>query len=384
MGILASVGWVVLGVLYVVYKIGEEELNLGKLGGIGCVFFVVLFVTLFATIANFSEELAAALVLAGLLSIPIWVLVSSKRAKRLQREKQEELFEIQVIRNDLPMPTRSQMEKFIDDIRYAEEPSKQQLEYREMLRKAEANIATTPLDTNHFKDMQAAWIYYSNNGTNSPERRRIFGEQDLSSKTYFDPSVDRSNQTKTVSHIDIFKEAISSLPVTISSKWCDQPSFARKLFRLIDKSVPLTEETVYPLMLESCIRSSDWTLRWMQDEVNAMRIALLPKMIHVLSQTAISMKEMKEWLEVEAFQLCCLQAIQEKRFFKNEDLFPVLLKIYNDLLKKEFSHQPQKHNFVALWNGLNSVGKAVGKESSFFDYPKYIIEQDKEANHDHQ
>ena len=384
MAILASIGWIVLGVLYIVYKIGEEKLNLGKSGGIGCVFFAVLFITLFATIANFSEELAGALILAGIFSIPIWALVSSRREKRLQQEKQKELFEIRIIRNGLPMPTHSQMAKFIEDIHEAEEPSKQQLEYREMLRKAEANMPTTPLDANHFKDMQAAWIYYSNNDTHSPERRRIFGEQDLSSKTFFDPSIDRSKQAKTVSHIEIFSEATSNLRTRISLKWCDQPAFARKLFRMIDKSIPLTEETLYPLMLESCVRSSDWTLRWMQDEVNAVRIALLPKMMYVLSQTAISMKETKEWLEVEAFQLYCIQAILEKQFIKNEDLFPVLLKIYDDLLEKEFSHQPQKRNFVALWNGLNSAGKAVGKEGSFFDYPKYTIKQSKEANHDHQ
>lgn len=384
MGILAGIGWVVLGVLYVVYKIGEEEFNLGKLGGIGCVFFVVFFVTLFATIANFSEELAGILAFVGVFSIPIWAFASNKQAKKRQQARQEELFEIRIIRNDLPMPTLSQMTEFIDDILYTEEPSQQQLEYRVMLRKAEANTTTPPLDANHFRDMQAAWIYYSKNGIHSQERKRIFGDRELSEMKFFELSANNSEESEVISYTEVFRKAVEQLAVKIKLQWLNQPKFFRKVRGMIDKSIPLTEETLYPIMLESYNKSSDWTLHWMQDDVIAVRVSLLPKIVHVLAQIPMARKEQDEWLKVEEFQVTCLPAIREKRNLSSEEIFPALLKTYNGLLDKDFACQPQKYNFVALWNGLNSVGKAIGKEGSFFDYPKYIFKAHKEADHDHQ
>ncbi len=33
MGILVGIGWIIVGILYIIYKIGEEEFHLGKAVG---------------------------------------------------------------------------------------------------------------------------------------------------------------------------------------------------------------------------------------------------------------------------------------------------------------------------------------------------------------
>lgn len=189
MGILTGVLWIVAGVAYLLYKFGSEELKGGFLGGVGFVALVAAVIAAFVSVYDLSEALPGFLILMGFVGVIVFVIVANIRQlkpKKLPGTSDD--FEIRIIQNDLPMPTDSQMKSFINDIRYTTNPSQLQLEYREMLRRADANLPTVPLGVSHFKYMQAAWIYYSNSDAHTKERERIFGNQDLSKKTFFDPS----------------------------------------------------------------------------------------------------------------------------------------------------------------------------------------------------
>ena len=163
-------------------------------------------------------------------------------------------------------------------------------------------------------------------------------------------------------------------PAKINEKWCEQPKFAKGFAKMVDESVPISEETLYPLMLESYDRSVPFEKSWMRDDVNDVFSVLYPKMIHILSQILMDRKEEKEWLEIEAFQLRLFPMIQEGKIVKSEELFPILYEVYTEVLLKDYNTQSSRHDFVRLWRGLNAVGKAVGKSASFLNYPKYIIE----------
>lgn len=366
--------WLVAAViLCVLYKAGEEWLGLGKAGGVTFVILAALFIAVFHSIAGFSMNLVVELFFGGICAIIAGVILSEKRKKKLAKQKQYEQFEIRIIRNDLPMPASSQMASFIEDFRSTRQPSPQQWEYLQMLRKTDAGMETQPLDANHFKDMQAAWIYYSRTGILSPERKRIFGDQPLSEKQFFSPLADRTDEREVVSYADEFKKGVKNLSVQISDKWYEQPRFAQGIAKLVDESVPLSDEVLYPLMLESCDRSIDLSTFWMREDVAKVCGVLRPKMVHVLS-LPMNWNQEKEWLGIEAFQIALLPMMQQGKLLKSEDVFPVLYKIYTEALLKDFTRQSEKHNFVLLWHGLNAVGKAVGKNASFLNYPKYIIE----------
>lgn len=401
MGLVAIIGWVILGALYVVYKFGEEALDLGGLGGIGCIFSVVMFVFVLYCLAVFSTEITRnateATFLAWSIIIVLLIVVlggycgSSARKEEEQKEVREEEAAILAIIETLPSPTCSQMEQFINEIRTIEEPSEQQQIYRQFLQEADANIKTYPLDATRFKDMQAAWILYSKNDSKSSMRMHEFGEQDLSKKTYFDPSVDRSEEPVTGWDEKSFHMIVKQIPLKLKENWCCQPRFARKIFGMIENSETISAESLYPIMLEcykypaSCDTETDAALTKvrMKDDLTTVWLSLIPKVIHALSQIPFSGDEKQEWLKIENFRVICLPIVSEQRFLKPEGLFPEMLKIYNNLLNTEFSRQPQKYSFVTLWHGLNSVGKAVGKEDSFFDYPKFIPKEGKEGHHDH-
>ena len=90
--------------------------------------------------------------------------------------------------------------------------------------------------------------------------------------------------------------------------------------------------------------------------------------------TSMNVKQREEWLKVTDLRLACLPAVQTKHIMTNEEAFPILLNAYNKLLDTEFGSASPKYNFTLLWHGLNAVGKAAGKDVSFLNYPKYIVE----------
>lgn len=363
--------WIILGFLYIVYKFGEEKSGAGKGGGFGCVVVLVLSFYLLSVASEYSAELTAVLFLVLVLVVlPAWAILSDKYEKYKLHEKQEEQFEIRIIRCDLPLPTQSQMEEFIDDILSTKDPSPLQMEYRQMYRKARANITTETLDANHFLYMQAAWIYYSRTGADSPERRRIFGHQYLPSKTYFDPSVNRSEEPKTVNYTEAFEGATEKLTVKISPQWMEQPRFFENVASMVDKSTPLTEETLYPLMLKFRVNAQQWEFLWMDDEIRAVRSALYPKVSYVTSPLPMRNLQVEEWLKVDAFFVVCLTAVREKRSLTSEEIFPKMLRLYNSLVKEKFTSG--KYDFTLLWHGLDAVGRSIGMGGSFFDYPRFL------------
>lgn len=397
MGLLVGIVWIVVGVLYIIYKFGEEELDLGKSGGIGCIFAVVTVFLIVYCFAVFCTEVTrndaeatllvwsiiAVLLIGGFLCY----LSSSAQKEERRRETQEEETAILAINETLPLPTCSQMAQFINEIRTIEKPSEQQQIYRRFLQEADADKRTYPLDAARFKDMQAAWIFCSKNDSKSSRRKYEFGDQDLSEKAYFDPSIDRSREPTTGWDEKSFYMLVKQIPLNLKENWCCQPRFARKVFGMMEESETISAESLYPIMLEcyqhpaSCETETDAALAKvrMRDDLTSVWLSLIPKVIHVLSQVPLSRDEEQEWLKIEDFQAICLPAVSEQRFVKPEELFPEMLKIYNALLSTEFSRQPQKYSFVALWHGLDSVGKAIGKEGSFFDYPKYIVESEELA-----
>lgn len=375
-GMIIGAWWLAFGILYFIYKVGEELLGLGKGGG--CVFTIVTMVFI-ALLVSLTEDFAlvgAILLLVGFVSLIAAVILSEKGKKKAEEERQLEQPEIQIIRNTLPMPTASQMASFIEEIRSGSivDLSPQQREYFRMLGRADAGMETQRLDASHFKDMQAAWIYYSKTGIRSHERRRLFGNQNLAYKQYFEPVFDCPDEQRVISYAEEFKKGVENLSAKINEKWCEQPKFAKGFAKMVDESVPISEETLYPLMLESYDRSVPFEKSWMRDDVNDVFSVLYPKMIHILSQILMDRKEEKEWLEIEAFQLRLFPMIQEGKIVKSEELFPILYEVYTEVLLKDYNTQSSRHDFVRLWRGLNAVGKAVGKNASFLNYPKYIIE----------
>lgn len=392
MGILVGMGWIVLGVLYVIYKFGEEELSLGKSGGIGCVFAIIAGFLLLGGFAGIciavTDNDAEASLLAWGIIIPIlaaWILYCHKSSAQKEREQEQwhrELSECADISKTLPLPTRSQMAQFIDEIRNTEEPSEQQQIYRRMLQDADSNMQTPPIDAMRFKDMQAAWIYYSQNDSKSSQRKHEFGEQNLAAKLYFDPAIDRTGEPVTGRDMATFWELVKRIPLELKENWCLQPMFARKVFGMIEESIPISAETLYPVMLEAYRHpatteseiSFSHSMTQMECDLEKTWNSLIFKRSYVLAQVSIPQKEAQEWQKVEEFRLAIIPAIQEKQALTNEALFPVMLRIYNSLLEEDYLNNPRKYDFERLWHGLNSVGKAVGKEGSFFDYPRYVIE----------
>ncbi len=323
MGIVVAIGWIILGIVYVLYKGKKNE--------------------------------------------------ARKREQDALRD--EEKKKINHIMTTLPMPTVSQMQSFIQDLKDSHPRSAEQEKLFERLNMYAVGEESKTVDADDFKKIQAAWVYYSEQGaSNSELRQRLFGEQNIAEKRYFDPSVPRGDEPSYTRNYKALEDELRKVGTKISGGWCLYPKFAKQAFKILESGRGFSEETLYPLMLASYVHPKDWLMHWMQDDLLAVRIALIPKMMHTLSQTSMSYKEKMEWLKIEAFQLACLPVIREKRFWKNEDLFSVLLEIYNDLLAKEFSPQASKYSFVMLWYGLNGVGRAVGKEGSFFDYPKYLIQ----------
>lgn len=370
MGLLAGIFWVILGVLYIVYKLGEEKSGAGKAGGLGCVLVFVLFFALFVSIIEYSMDFAVLLFCVGILGFVVYVVAAGIRQVKTDDIKKKEQFEIGIIQGDLPLPTQSQMDEFIEDILSTKDPSPLQMEYRQMYRKARANITTETLDANHFLYMQAAWIYYSRTGADSPERRRIFGHQYLPSKTYFDPSVNRSEEPKIVNYTEAFEGATEKLSVKISPQWMEQPRFFENVASMVDKSTPLTEETLYPLMLKFRVNAQQWEFLWMDDEIRAVRSALYPKVSYVASPLPMRNPQVEEWLKVDAFFVVCLTAVREKRSLTSEEIFPKMLRLYNSLVKEKFTSG--KYDFTLLWHGLDAVGRSIGMGGSFFDYPRFL------------
>lgn len=386
MGLLAGIGWIIFGICYILYKIGEEELDGGIVGGVLAILIPiailiatygagVLFTDIFGEIDGgiiLSFTIIGILIVLGIIAH----INDSKMKKESERCKAEQE-EIRKIRETLPEPTRSQMKRFLYYIQTIEEPSQQQQIYQDLLRDTESKEFVWPLDTTRFKDMQSAWVYYfkteSSNSANTPfsrERVRIFGNQEIASQTFFDPSVDRSNELVSGYSTDLFTKLIARLPTKISSSWCNRPKFAKKVFKMIEDSVSLTEETLYPLMLESYNSS----IGWMDSETDAVWATLYPKVVYVLAMTSMNVKQREEWLKVTDLRLACLPAVQTKHIMTNEEVFPILLNVYNKLLDTEFGSASPKYSFTLLWHGLNAVGKAAGKDVSFLNYPKYIVE----------
>lgn len=386
MGLLAGIGWIIFGICYILYKIGEEELDGGIVGGVLAILIPiailiatygagVLFTDIFGEIDGgiiLSFTIIGILIVLGIIAH----INDSKMKKESERCKAEQE-EIRKIRETLPEPTRSQMKRFLYYIQTIEEPSQQQQIYQDLLRDAESKEFVWPLDATRFKDMQSAWVYYfkteSSNSANTPfsrERVRIFGNQEIASQTFFDPSVDRSNELVSGYSTDLFTKLVARLPTKISSSWCNRPKFAKKVFKMIEDSVSLTEETLYPLMLESYNSS----IGWMDSETDAVWATLYPKVVYVLAMTSMNVKQREEWLKVTDLRLACLPAVQTKHIMTNEEVFPILLNVYNKLLDTEFGSASPKYSFTLLWHGLNAVGKAAGKDVSFLNYPKYIVE----------
>lgn len=376
MALLGGIIWVIIGIVYIIYKLGED--SGGKSGGLTVLAIAIgifSYIGVVGWIGSASENSTDAVVFAYImLFAPFFVCAAfayykDKKAKKEQIQVNIEKERISAIRTKLPMPTRQQMQDFISYIRSVNNPSMQQKIYRDLIQKADGNECTWPLDTVYFKDMQAAWIYYSREGFYSSDKEWIFGDHDLSEMQFFNPDIPRSDADLPVGSSETFSNLTSRLPVKISSGWCNRPAFAREAFRMIEDGIELTELNLYPLMLQNCDNSHNFETNWMRKEVIGVWASLYPKMVYVTAPTAINRKEREEWLKVEKFQLICIPAIQEKRFLENEELFPAMLDIYNELVEKEF--YLRKRNFVLLWYGLNEVGKAVGKDASFMDYPKY-------------
>lgn len=386
MGLLAGMGWIIFGICYILYKIGEEELDGGIMGGVLAILIpIVIFAATYGAGVLFTDifgEIDGGIILSFTIIGILIVLgiIAHKNDSRMKKESERckaEQEEIRKIRETLPEPTRSQMESFLYYIQTREEPSQQQQIYQDLLRDAESKEFVWPLDTTRFKDMQSAWVYYfkteSSNSVNTPfsrERVRIFGNQEIASQTFFDPSVDRSNELVSGYSTDLFTKLIARLPTKISSSWCNRPKFAKKVFKMIEDSVSLTEETLYPLMLESYNSS----IGWMDSETDAVWATLYPKVVYVLAMTSMNVKQREEWLKVTDLRLACLPAVQTKHIMTNEEVFPILLNVYNKLLDTEFGSASPKYSFTLLWHGLNAVGKAAGKDVSFLNYPKYIVE----------
>lgn len=126
-----------------------------------------------------------------LLSCVSVVAIVHLRKESRNKATQEESA-IQNILKDLPMPTVSQFERFIRDLRYECFPSKLQEEYRARLFDSDlGKMDVEPLGADDFLYMQAAWIYYSKADSNSSLRKYIFGEHGFRDKRFFDPSNDR-------------------------------------------------------------------------------------------------------------------------------------------------------------------------------------------------
>lgn len=386
MGLLAGIGWIIFGICYILYKIGEEELDGGIVGGVLAILIpIAILIATYGAGVLFTDifgEIDGGIILSFtiigiLIVLGIIAHINDSKMKKESERCNAEQEEIRKIRETLPEPTRSQMKRFLYYIQTIEEPSQQQQIYQDLLRDAESKEFVWPLDATCFKDMQSAWVYYfkteSSNSANTPfsrERVRIFGNQEIASQTFFDPSVDRSNELVSGYSTDLFTKLAARLPTKISSSWCNRPKFAKKVFKMIEDSVSLTEETLYPLMLESYNSS----IGWMDSETDAVWATLYPKVVYVLAMTSMNVKQREEWLKVTDLRLACLPAVQTKHIMTNEEVFPILLNVYNKLLDTEFGSASPKYSFTLLWHGLNAVGKAAGKDVSFLNYPKYIVE----------
>ena len=199
---------------------------------------------------------------------------------------------------------------------------------------------------------------------------------------YFDPTIDRAGEPVTGCDTKAFWNLVKQIPVEFKQDWCRQPMFARKVFRMIEDSVPVTAEILYPIMLESYEHpaliestiSADHMKQDMSSDLAQLWDFLAPKRAYVLAAISMRQDERNEWEKVKEFRLEILRAIQNKRAMTNSELFPVILEIYNKLLEEDSIKHSQKYKFATLWYGLNNVGKAIGKEGLLFDYPKYSVD----------
>lgn len=305
--------------------------------------------------------------------------ISTKEAeRRKQAIAQQE--KIQEIEKRLPLPTVIQMQEFVRNIVDIYYHSPRQQELYDRICKFEAGEKSLTVDAEDFRRFQAVWIYYQscydpNTSGGTDLQRQFFGERNLNAMSYFRPSLPRSSHPLYARNYVALQAKLKGIPTQIKDEWCSVPKFARKAFDMLEENVEFKEETIYPIMLSACNRfSTDWSSFWMREDLNTVWSALYPKAIYILSRTSMSSREKAEWLRVEPFQLACLRAVRQKHFLKDEELYMTLLGMYIDLVSREFVGSRSRYNFPTLWHGLNAVGKAVGKNASFLNYPKYIIE----------
>ena len=93
MGILVGMGWIILGIVYVLYKIGSEEFRGGVIGGILTVVLPILFFLLVGGSAWLASQVAgefglAILYLAVAVLLIVWRIKAYKKDAKEREEKE--------------------------------------------------------------------------------------------------------------------------------------------------------------------------------------------------------------------------------------------------------------------------------------------------------
>lgn len=400
MELLAGIGIIVFGIVYMLYRLGKDEFDGNTWGGI---LFVLIPIALISVFALFGGVMQLSFRFLGLwggaivgftcvgLFIARWIKANKKDRKEEADRQQsyKELSECVAIAKTLPLPTCSQMNQFIHEIRHIENPSQQQQSFRRRLQSADANIHTNPVDASCFKETQSGWIYFSKHNSNSSFRKETFGDQDLSKMTYLDPSINRTGEPVTGQDCETFQKLVQQIPLKLKGSWCCHPSFARRVFSHIEKTSSLSAEDLYLFMFDAYTHPESGLSESAAADIKAERAYdlavvqdfLRPKVRYALSEIPFSREEKQEWLKNDDFYHACIPAVKEQRFLSAKELFPQMLQIYNNLPNADSSSKTPEYLFVTLWYGLDNVGRCVGKPGDFFDFPKYIVHEEEKDDH---